>query len=73
MHSVAVFVVCYGYAHNLCGFGGGLVVGYGSEGVFSLRFSVSVCSGLYWLVVRCCCEFGLLGVVGWLLGRVWHL
>lgn len=36
--------------------------------VFSLRFSGSVCSGLYWLVVRCCCEFGLLGVVGWLLG-----
>lgn len=31
MHSVAVFVVCYGYAHNLCGFGGGLVVGHGSE------------------------------------------
>lgn len=31
MHSVAVFVVCYGYAHNLCGFDGGLVVGYGSE------------------------------------------
>lgn len=31
--------------------------------VFSLRFSGGVCSGLHWLVVRCCCEFGLLGVV----------
>lgn len=27
---------------------------------FSLRFSVGVCSGLHWLVVRRCCEFGLL-------------
>lgn len=25
MSSVAAFVVCYGYVHNLCGFDGGLL------------------------------------------------